>query len=62
MQTRQSLDNSKKTKSFWIKFLQHGTLKKEIQSRQLKELDLKCFNKELHEKENFQTHWPKAAY
>ncbi|KRX60004.1 hypothetical protein T09_787 [Trichinella sp. T9] len=20
----------------------------------------KCFNKELHEKENFQTHWPKA--
>ncbi|KRX42669.1 hypothetical protein T05_1301 [Trichinella murrelli] len=19
-----------------------------------------CFNKELHEKENFQTHWPKA--
>ncbi|KRY39188.1 hypothetical protein T01_10467 [Trichinella spiralis] len=21
-----------------------------------------CFNKELHEKENFQTHWPKAIY
>ncbi|KRX77654.1 hypothetical protein T06_15424 [Trichinella sp. T6] len=21
-----------------------------------------CFNKELHEKENFQTHWPKAKY
>ncbi|KRX19544.1 hypothetical protein T07_1219 [Trichinella nelsoni] len=68
--------NQRYKKNFWIKFLQQRALKKKDRSETIKSLISRtrkfhisphhyqalslCFNKELHEKENFQTHWPKA--